>query len=159
MDPKPTKPWKTLALLVLLGLMGAALGWLVTPAPTAGSRSGDKSGLDPWLYRDAQDAARVEHATEATFGQQVLASPVPVLVDFYADWCAPCQALEPVLEEVARETPGVKFVRVNVDREPKLAARYDVGPIPRLLVLRGGEVTADHVGAASKEQLKAMLGL
>ncbi len=159
MDPKPTKPWKTLALLVLLGLMGAALGWLVTPAPTGGSRSGPGSGFEPWSYRDAQVAARVEHATEATFGQQVLASPNPVLVEFYADWCAPCQALEPVLEEVARETPGVRVVKVNVDRDPKLAARYEVGPIPRLLVFRGGKVTGDHLGAASKGQLKAMLGL
>jgi thioredoxin 1 len=159
MKPNSTEPWKILAFLVLLGLVGAALGWLFVPAPSGGSRPRDKLGAEPWTYRGEQGGGRVEHATEATFGQQVLASPSPVLVEFYADWCAPCQALAPVLEELARETPGAKIVKVNVDHEPKLAARYGVGPIPRFLVLRGGEVAADHVGTASKDRLKAMLGL
>lgn len=102
---------------------------------------------------------RVEHVGEADFDSKVLRSEVPVLVDFYADWCGPCRALAPVLEDLAREMPGVKIVKVNVDENPELAEQYRVEAIPRLMVFKDGEVTAQHSGLASKAYLKTLLGL
>lgn len=100
---------------------------------------------------------KVYHAGEDSFQQQVLGSDMPVLVDFYADWCGPCKRLSPTLEQVARETPGAKVVKVNVEDSPSLAARYGVSSIPSLKVFKNGEVVAEHVGMASKSQLQAML--
>ena len=106
----------------------------------------------------APTQGKLEHANEATFDRQVLQADVPVLVDFYADWCGPCQMIAPVLEEVARETPGGKVVKVNVDDNPGLASRYRISSIPSLLVFKDGEVVSQHVGLANKAQLKALLG-
>ena len=106
----------------------------------------------------SQTPREVEHADETSFERQVLGSDVPVLVDFYADWCVPCRMLAPTLEELVREMPDAKIVKVNVDQSPQLAARYRVNSIPSLLVFNGGEVTAEHVGLADKDQLKALLG-
>ncbi|MGO8753321.1 MAG: thioredoxin [Thermoguttaceae bacterium] len=91
------------------------------------------------------------------FFTMVLKSNVPVLVDFYADWCGPCQRLAPVLEELARETPGAKIVKVNVDQSPSLASEYGVDSIPSLRVFRNGVVTNQLVGLASKSQLRSLL--
>jgi thioredoxin 1 len=99
----------------------------------------------------------VIHADEKTFRKEVLKSDVPVLVDFYADWCGPCRALGPVLEELADETPNAKIVKINVDNSPQLAGKYGVSSIPNLLVFRDGKVTDQQVGLASKEQLKTLL--
>lgn len=99
----------------------------------------------------------VEHANTANFEQKVLDSQVPVLVDFYADWCGPCKILAPTLDELARETSQARIVKVNVDHSPELAMQYGVSAIPSLAVFKGGEVVAEHVGLASKSQLRAML--
>ena len=101
---------------------------------------------------------QVEHATEANFEQTVLRSSEPVLVDFYADWCGPCQALAPVLKELARENPQARVVKVNIDDAPDLAARYRVDSIPTVMVFQNGRATAHHVGLAGKSQLESMLG-
>jgi thioredoxin 1 len=99
-----------------------------------------------------------KHITTRIGGnQKVLQSDAPVLVDFYADWCRPCQALAPVLDEFARETPNAKIVKVNVDQNPELAAHYQIESIPRLLVFRGGRLTAQHAGMANKAALKRLL--
>ena len=100
---------------------------------------------------------QVEHADEATFEEMVLQSDVPVLVDFYADWCGPCRMIAPVLEEVARETPNAKVVKVNVDHSRTLATQYGISSIPSLRVFKNGQVIAQHVGLAKKAQLKALL--
>lgn len=100
---------------------------------------------------------KVEHANESNFDQLVLKSELPVLVDFYADWCGPCRMIAPVLEELAKETPNARIVKVNVDQASQLAARYGVSSIPNLLVFKGGEIAAQHVGLANKAQLKALL--
>jgi thioredoxin 1 len=100
---------------------------------------------------------KVRKATTDSFDELVLKSPVPVLVDFYADWCGPCRTLSPTLDELARETPDVRIVKVNIDRSPELAARYRVSSIPALRVFQQGKVTARHVGLANKEQIQSLL--
>lgn len=99
----------------------------------------------------------VVHANDASFQREVLKSDVPVLVDFYADWCGPCRALAPVLEEFAQENTGVKIVKVNVDDSPASARRYGISSIPSLLAFDGGEIVAEHVGMANKSHLKRLL--
>jgi thioredoxin 1 len=101
---------------------------------------------------------QVQHASEATFDDMVLKSDVPVLVDFYADWCGPCQRLAPVLEQLATEIPGVRIVKVNLDHCPRLATQYGVQSIPTLKVFRNGTGGGQIVGLASKSQLRALLG-
>jgi thioredoxin 1 len=107
------------------------------------------------MITDIQSA--VVHADEETFRKEVLDSPLPVLVDFYADWCRPCQLLGPVLEELALETPDVKIVKVNVTDNPGLAGQYGVRSIPHLLVFKNGRIVGQQEGFASKPQLKSLL--
>ena len=76
------------------------------------------------------------HVTVDTFQQEVLESTQPVILDFYADWCGPCRMIAPVLEEIAAENPDVKVCKVNVDKDPQLAIRYQVASIPLLLAFR-----------------------
>ena len=100
---------------------------------------------------------QVQHANDTNFHTVVLKSDVPVLVDFYADWCGPCQRLAPILEELAAETPSARIVKVNVDNSPGLAAEYGVDSIPSLKVFKNGTVTDQLVGLASKNQLRTLL--
>jgi thioredoxin len=109
------------------------------------------------MSTDERRKPSVEHASEATFDKQVLRSKVPVLVDFYADWCRPCQMLAPTLDELAKENPNVKIVKVNVDDNPRLAARFGVSSIPNLKVFKNGKVAREHVGMADKRQLQSLL--
>ena len=105
----------------------------------------------------AQAKSRVQHANETNFDSLVLKSDLPVLVDFYADWCGPCQRLAPMLEELASETPGTRVIKVNVEDSPNLAAQYDIDSIPSLKVFKHGVVTEQLVGLANKSQLKSMI--
>lgn len=90
----------------------------------------------------------VRAVTTSTFRQEVLESDVPVVVDFYADWCAPCRMVSPAVEALAREWEGsVAFAKVDIDRHPRLAQAYRVSSIPAVLVFEGGEVRGWSVGA------------
>ena len=91
------------------------------------------------------------------FAPVVLKSDVPVLVDFYADWCGPCQRLAPILEDLATETPDARIVKVNVDQNPNLASQYGISAIPSLKVFKNGSVVDQVAGLASKSQLQSLL--
>jgi thioredoxin 1 len=95
--------------------------------------------------------------TEANFDQEVVKSDVPVLIDFWAEWCMPCKMIAPALDELAGTYAGkVKIGKVNVDEETDLASRYNIVSIPTLLVFNGGEVVKQHVGAAPKPALEGL---
>ncbi|MGI0047385.1 MAG: thioredoxin [Nitrosotalea sp.] len=89
---------------------------------------------------------------------EVMNSPIPVFVDFWAEWCGPCRMVGPVVEELAGEYAGkVNFVKVNVDESNELASRYNVFSIPTLALFSKGQVVAQQVGAASKSSYKTMI--
>lgn len=98
------------------------------------------------------------HVTKDNFKEEVLESKVPVLVDFWAQWCGPCQMVLPIIEELAQELTDVKICKVDVDEEMELARQYRVMSIPTLMVFRDGNMEKREMGAKSKQELLAMLG-
>ncbi|WP_415922448.1 thioredoxin [Tateyamaria sp. SN6-1] len=93
--------------------------------------------------------------TDETFDTEVVESDIPVVVDFWAEWCGPCKAIGPALESLSDEMAGkVKIVKVDVDNNANSAARMSVRSIPSLFVFKDGEVVANHVGAASASDLQ-----
>jgi thioredoxin 1 len=97
--------------------------------------------------------------TEKTFEQEVLGSDQPVLVDFWAEWCGPCHAIAPVLDQIAAERVELKVVKLNIDEEPAVAQRYGVMSIPTLILFKDGEPVSAAVGAMPKTMLEQRLGL
>lgn len=98
------------------------------------------------------------HVNDANWQSEVLGSKLPVLVDFWAEWCGPCRAIAPMLELLATELAGkLKIAKVNVDESPDLAGQFGIRSIPTLLVIKGGVVQQQMVGALSKTDLKAKL--
>lgn len=100
----------------------------------------------------------LQEVTDAAFPSEVLKSDVPVLVDFWAEWCAPCRMLAPTLEELASEFEDtVKFVKVNVDEQSGLAGEFGVMSIPTLILFKQGEPVHRIVGVTPREQLKGQI--
>ncbi|MCC6210197.1 MAG: thioredoxin TrxA [Burkholderiales bacterium] len=100
----------------------------------------------------------IQHVTDDNFGTEVLQSEVPVLVDYWAEWCGPCKSIAPVLEAVAKEYDGrLKVAKINVDENQSTPARFGIRGIPTLMLFKNGNVEATKVGALSKSQLTAFL--
>ena len=91
--------------------------------------------------------------TKENFDSEVLNSDKPVLVDFWAAWCGPCQMLLPTIEELADEVKDAKICKVNVDEQPELAAQFNVMTIPTLVVIKDGNVISRSSGVASKQEI------
>ena len=100
----------------------------------------------------------IKQVTDDSFESDVLKSTVPVLVDYWAEWCGPCKAIAPLLEEVAREYSGkITVAKVNVDENQQIPQKYGIRGIPTLMLFKGGNIEATKVGALSKSQLSAFL--
>jgi len=98
------------------------------------------------------------NVSDETFEDEVIGSDVPVLVDFWADWCAPCKIIAPIVEELAGEYDGkVKFAKIDVDTNPRVATQYGIRSIPTLLIFSGGSPVDQVVGAVPKSTLKGRL--
>jgi thioredoxin 1 len=101
---------------------------------------------------------RIHHVTDDSFDPEVLKSDVPVLVDYWAEWCGPCKAIAPILDEVAREYDGkLKIAKLNVDDNVEVPRKYNIRGIPTLMLFKNGNMEAVKVGALSKSQLTAFL--
>jgi thioredoxin 2 len=111
--------------------------------------------------RSPLELAAAGHPTEVTddsFAAEVEASPLPVLVDFWAPWCAPCRMVAPILEQIAAERAGrLRVVKVNVDENPRLASRFSIHSIPTMALFRGGALVDQIRGADPKQAIEARL--
>jgi thioredoxin 1 len=102
----------------------------------------------------------VVHINAGNWQSEVMSSTIPVLVDFWAEWCGPCKVIAPVLDELSAELSGkLKIAKVNVDENPELAGEFGIRSIPTLLVIRGGVVQQQMIGAIGKMALKSRLDL
>jgi thioredoxin 1 len=129
-------------LLAIVSLLAFVIGSEVAPPTNTGTAR----------------TSGVQHANDGNFHQVVLSADATVLVEFYADWCAPCKRMAPVLVDLAREVPEARIVKVNIDHSPKMATRYGITSVPSLKVFKNGSVIAEHKGTASKDRLKRLLG-
>lgn len=96
--------------------------------------------------------------TDSNFEQEVISSQQPVLVDFWAQWCGPCKAIAPILDEIAREYSGkIKIAKLDVDQNPATPPKFGVRGIPTLILFKDGQVKATQVGLVSKAELKSFI--
>ncbi len=101
---------------------------------------------------------QIIHTSDASFEQEVLQSSVPVLVDYWAEWCGPCKMIAPILDEVAKEYEGrIKVAKLNIDENQNTPPKYGIRGIPTLMLFKNGNVEATKVGALSKSQLTAFI--
>lgn len=100
----------------------------------------------------------IEHVSDGSFDSDVLNGDLPVLVDFWAEWCGPCKMISPVLDQIATEYDGrIRIMKMNVDQNSETPAKYGVRGIPCLMLFRSGELIATKVGAVSKTELSKFI--
>ena len=100
----------------------------------------------------------ITHLTDENFSEEVLNSNIPVLVDYWAEWCGPCKMIAPILEALVKEYDGkLKIAKHNIDDNPQTPAKYGVRGIPTLMIFKDGNIEATKVGALSKSQLAAFI--
>jgi thioredoxin 1 len=103
-------------------------------------------------------SAQIIHTSDDSFEQEVLQSQLPVLVDYWAEWCGPCKMIAPILDEVAKEYEGrIKIAKLNIDENQNTPPKYGIRGIPTLMLFKNGNVEATKVGALSKSQLTAFI--
>jgi thioredoxin 1 len=101
---------------------------------------------------------KIVYTSDANFESDVLKSSVPVLVDYWAEWCGPCKMIAPILDEITGDYQGkLKIAKVNVDENPQVTQKYGIRSIPTLMMFKDGNVQAQKVGAMSKSQLAAFI--
>ncbi|MGH8283525.1 MAG: thioredoxin TrxA [Gammaproteobacteria bacterium] len=101
---------------------------------------------------------QIVYTTDANFDNDVLKSSLPVLVDYWAEWCGPCKMIGPILDEIATDYKGkLTIAKVNVDENAQLTQKYGIRSIPTLMLFKGGNVQAQKIGALSKSQLTAFI--
>jgi thioredoxin 1 len=154
------------------GLIGAALGYFgqcssgtcpLTSTWWRGALYGSVMGLVLYTLSGrgsgaAEDSKNVLPIKESNFDAEVIQASTPVVVDFFATWCAPCRKLSPMLDKLAEPFAGqIKFVKVNIDEAPGLAKQYKIEGVPTLLFFKGGKTSDAIVGLPSAEELKSRL--
>ena len=98
------------------------------------------------------------NVTDSTFDDEVIKSELPVLLDYWAEWCGPCKMIAPILDDIANEYVGkIKVAKINIDDNPNIPAKFGVRGIPTLMIFKSGSIEATKVGALSKSQLSAFI--
>ncbi len=128
------------------------------PKPEPAREPAAAGGYAQPASAQAAGSGRPVNVTDATFDQEVMRSPIPVVVDFWAPWCGPCRMVAPTLDKLAREWNGqVKIAKVNVDENPRLSGRYGVQSIPTMMVVKNGRIVERWAGALPEQPLRSRL--